>query len=77
MYENDDKYYIRLELPGFDKQDVKLSIEDRLLSIKAEYKEEGKEASIQRSLLVPESVEADKVSASLKNGLLTVTLPKN
>lgn len=77
MYENEDNYYLRFELPGFDKQDVNLSIEGYLLSIKAEHKEKDKEASVQRSLLVPDSAEADKVSASLKNGLLTVTLPKS
>jgi len=62
MYENDDNYYLRFELPGFDKKDVSLSIEDHLLSISAESKEKDNEASVQRSLLIPEGVEADKVS---------------
>jgi len=79
LYEDNDNYYARVELPGVKKKEVDVSLDERLLTIGYERKSEGDSAeslSGHRSLTVPEGVDADKVSAKLEDGVLTVTLPK-
>ncbi len=77
------------ELPGLDKKDVQVSLKDNILTIKGEKKssDEKKEknyyrversfGSFERSIRVPEEVSVDKIKASFKNGVLSVTLPKS
>jgi HSP20 family protein len=87
--ERENEYEITAELPGLDENNVEVKFADGLLTIKGE-KREGKEekkkdyylserrfGSFQRSFQVPEGVDADKIVASFKNGVLTVTLPKS
>jgi HSP20 family protein len=81
-------YEITAELPGMDESNVDVKFADGTLTIKGEKKEEKEEkkkdhhlserryGSFQRSFAVPDSVEADKIEAQFKNGVLTVTLPK-
>jgi len=81
-------YEITAELPGIDEKNVEVKYADGILTIKGEKKDEKEEkkenyylsernyGSFQRSFRVPDGVEADKVEASFKNGVLTVTLPK-
>jgi len=80
VYEDADNFYARFEVPGVKKEDVKLELTNGLLTVtvdKREATEKGEQSqSITRSLSVPESVAADKVSAKQENGVLTVTLPK-
>ncbi len=79
LYEDEDNYYARVELPGVKKKEVGVSLDERLLTIGYERKsdqEGGESVSGHRSLTVPEGVDADKVSAKLEDGVLTVTLPK-
>lgn len=80
LYEDDENYYTRVELPGAKRGDVKVELENAVLTIAYEHKPggEGEEESVvyNRSLSVPEGVDAGKVSASLKDGVLTVTLPR-
>jgi HSP20 family protein len=69
------------ELPGFDRKDVSVELENEVLTITATRKPadkegEGREESFSRSITVDKSVLADKVTAKLENGLLRVTLPK-
>jgi HSP20 family protein len=81
LYEDDDHYYTRVELPGAKRKDVKVELQDSVLTITYEHKAEGEEESegvaYKRSLSVPEGVDGTKVSAALKNGILTVTLPRS
>ena len=86
--ENDKAYEITAELPGMDEKDVELKVADGMLTIKGEKTEEKQEkkkdyfvserhfGSFQRSFRVPNAVDADKIDAHFKNGVLTVTLPK-
>ncbi len=86
--ETEKGYEITAELPGIDEKNVEVKYADHTLTIKGEKKEEKKEkkenyylsersyGSFQRSFRVPEGVDADKVEAAFKNGVLTVTLPK-
>jgi HSP20 family protein len=87
--EKDKEYEITAELPGLDESNVEVKFADGLLTIKGEKREEKEEkkkdfylserrfGSFQRSFQVPEGVYADKIVASFKDGVLTVTLPKS
>lgn len=89
VMETDMDFQIRAELPGVEKKDVKLSVEDRVLLISGhrdqEKEEKGKRyhrverayGRFARSFTVPDSVDGEKVTAELKNGMLTVRLPKS
>jgi HSP20 family protein len=81
-------YEITAELPGLDEKNIEVKLADGTLTIKGEKKDEREEkkkdyylserhyGSFQRSFAVPEGVDAEKIEANFKNGVLTVTLPK-
>jgi len=89
IVEKDSHYEVTAELPGLDAKNIELQLSDGVLTIKGEKKEEKEEktkdryvserryGSFRRSLQVPSSVDADKIEASYKSGVLTVTLPKS
>ena len=68
-------------MPGAKRKDVKVELEDSTLTISYEHKTEDEDESeavtYKRSLSVPEGVDGTKVSAALKDGILTVTLPRS
>ena len=80
---------VKAELPGMDAKDVDLSIEKGTLVIRGEKKQESEEkdenyhrversyGSFHRSIPLPCKCDPDKVKAKYKNGVLTVTLPKD
>ncbi|HLK84484.1 MAG TPA: Hsp20/alpha crystallin family protein [Xanthobacteraceae bacterium] len=86
--ESDKAYEITADLPGMSEKDIEVKLAPGGLTIKGEKREEKEEkkkdyylherrfGAFQRSFRVPEGVEADKIEASFKNGVLTVTLPK-
>jgi HSP20 family protein len=86
--ESDKAYEITADLPGISEKDIEVKLAPGGLIIKGEKREESEEkkkdyylherhfGSFQRSFRVPEGVEADKIEASFKDGVLTVTLPK-
>ena len=82
LYEDKDNTYVRAELPGVNRSDINVEMVEDYLTITALRKTpatEGKgeeSASFSRSISIPEAVQADKVSATYENGVLTVTLPK-
>ena len=81
-------YEITAELPGMDESNIDVKFADGTLTIKGEKRDEKEEkkkeyclserryGSFQRSFGVPDGVDADKIEANFKNGVLTVTLPK-
>jgi len=87
---SDDKnYHISLETPGLTEKDINLDIRQGVLTIRGEKKEEKEETkdrhyyriehtygSFQRVLTLPEDVDQDGISASLKNGILEISLPR-
>jgi HSP20 family protein len=81
IHEDKDNYLARFEMPGVKKEDVKIELNDRLLTVSAEKKEKNGDAessySYSRSVSVPDSVKADAISAKLEDGILVVTLPKS
>jgi HSP20 family protein len=86
--ENKDNFTVRVELPGFKREDIQVSLQDGVLTISGERKEEkvgeGTEVHRQeryygkfaRALTLPTAVAADKVKAAYKDGVLTIILPK-
>jgi len=84
----DKEYKITVEIPGVDENDVKLEIVNDTLTISGEKKQEKEEkeknyyrmersyGSFQRVLSLPEDADQDKVNASFKKGVLTVTMPR-
>ena len=87
--EDDKEFVVKAELPEVKKEDVKVKVEDDVLTIrgerKAEKEEKGKKyhriersyGSFERSFTLPETADASKVSSEFKDGVLTVHLPKN
>jgi len=88
MFEKEDKYVIKAELPGMKKEEIDISVIGDTLTIKGERKAETevKEedyyccersyGSFFRSIALPSTVDADKIKASYEEGVLEVTLPK-
>jgi HSP20 family protein len=87
LYQNNDNIVAVVELPGLRKEDIEISLHDGTLTIGGERKEEtgnGDSATrterftgkFRRSVTLPTRVDANKVNASYKDGILTVTLPK-
>jgi HSP20 family protein len=86
--ETEKAYEIAAELPGMDEKNVEVKYANGTLTIKGEKKDDKEEqkenyylsernyGSFLRAFRVPEGVHADKIEASFKNGILTVTLPK-
>jgi len=80
-------YHVRVALPGVDPQDVQLNVQGNALSISAERKEsrESKDVnylrreftygSLDRTLTLPQGVEADKITAEFTNGVLEISAP--
>ena len=89
VVETDKAYEITAELPGMDEKNLDVKIANGVLSIKGEKRDEKEEkqkdyylrersfGSFERAFQVPEGVDADKIEASFKKGVLTVTLPKS
>jgi len=78
LYEDKENTYVRAELPGVTREAISVEIVDCALSIQATRKAtsgEGTE-SFSRLVNIPDEVQADKVTASYVNGILTVTLPR-
>jgi HSP20 family protein len=89
MVEKDDAFEITAELPGLDEKNVEIKLSNGVLTIKGEKKDEKEErekeyylserryGSFQRTFRVPDAVEVEKIDASFRKGVLTVTLPKS
>ena len=87
LYQNNNNVVAAIELPGMRKEDIEISLHDGTLAISGERKSEpsnGEKAErteryvgkFRRSITLPTRVNANKVSATYRDGILTVTLPK-
>lgn len=76
LYEDKDNTYVRAELPGISREAINVEMVDGYLNISATRKDQDETFSLNRSVSIPEAVQADKVTATYENGVLTVTLPK-
>ncbi|MDQ7032524.1 MAG: Hsp20/alpha crystallin family protein [Desulfonauticus sp.] len=84
IYEDEDNLYVYSELPGLDINDVELTLTDGSLILKGErkseqgnyYRQERPTGIFQRIINLNIPIDADKIKAKMKNGLLEVILPK-
>jgi HSP20 family protein len=88
IIETDENFKLALAAPGFKREEFKIQVENDLLSISAEKKEEHTEknekynrreftfSSFKRSFTLPEFTDAEKVSAQYENGIMTLLIPK-
>src|ERR1700747_2317985 len=81
-----DQFIVVAELPGLKKEEIEISLHDKTLALSGERKREGSSeqgllterfyGKYQRSVALPTAVDPDKVTATYKDGLLQVVLPK-
>jgi HSP20 family protein len=86
--ETKDSLVVKVEVPGMEQKDIKISLQENLLTITGEKRQEKEEkderyhrversyGSFTRGVRLPVGVDGSKVVATFKNGLLTVNLPK-
>ncbi|MGQ9844211.1 MAG: Hsp20/alpha crystallin family protein [Spirochaetota bacterium] len=86
--EDEKSIHVKAEIPGIDEKDLTVTLEDNVLTISGEKKEERKEenkryvlaerrfGSFKRSIALPNEVKADSAKASFKNGVLTINFEK-
>lgn len=88
IVENEDELMLDVEIPGIDKKDIKIGVENGVLSISGEraFSNEVKEenchriersyGSFYRSFTLPTSVDSEKIDAGYKDGILKIRMPK-
>ncbi len=85
IYENDDEILLHVDMPGVDKKDVTVNIDNGQLVLSGLRKveatgsaqwEEFSDVAFERTFSVPQTIDMEKVGAELKNGVLYLHLPK-
>jgi HSP20 family protein len=86
--EDEKNYALDLAVPGIDKKDLKIDVNEDVLTISSENRNESDEnkngfrrkefsySAFSRSFYIPENVDRDKIDASYKDGVLSISLPK-
>jgi HSP20 family protein len=87
VHQNDDRIEITAELPGVKEEDIDLTVEDGVLTLRGEKKStqtdkergysERSYGTFERRLTLPSNVDEDACSADFRDGVLTITLPKS
>ena len=88
VFDAKEAVVLKAELPGMDPADIQIEVEDNVLTLKGErrfeeevdeeryYRVERRYGSFQRSLALPQGMQAAAISASYEDGVLTITVPK-
>jgi len=88
IVERENDYIVKLELPGVKKNELKITIENNLLIVSGEKKQEGETkdkehyrlersyGAFRRAFTLPTTIKGDMIEAAYEDGILTVTLPK-
>lgn len=87
VYETGDSLVFTMELPGFDKSEIEVTVNKGYLQVKGEHKAQEKEdrtyrqvqrwhGRFQRSFRLPRGLDRNKVAAELRNGVLSISIPK-
>jgi HSP20 family protein len=88
IIENKDGFELQMAVPGFQKKDVKISLEKNVLTITSEKEAEKQDEEVKftrrefvygtfsRSFTLPDTIDVENINADFKNGILKVTLPK-
>ena len=88
--EDDKSIQIKAEMPGMDEKDIQVSLDNNMLTISGEKKEEIEEkdkdkrvvfserkfGSFSRSIAIPEGIKTDEIKANFKKGILNINIPK-
>jgi HSP20 family protein len=81
LFDDKDNYYVRAELPGVKKNEIKLELDNAVLTLSGERKTKSGESeestSFTRSISVADDIRSDMVKGTFEDGVLTVTLPKS
>lgn len=85
VIETDDAFNVELMMPGFDKKEIKMEVEEKSLVIEAERKKseskyntvESHFGKFRKSYTLPDYIDVEKIDAKYKNGVLKITIPKN
>lgn len=73
----DESYYAEVEIPRFTKEDLSITLNDGILSIKGEINKDRVMRTVEKHYSVPRDAAPDKLEASLKHGVLRVSVPKS
>jgi len=88
LSETEDSYEVKAEVPGMNKDEIKISYHDNVLTLSGERKQEEKTdkknyhrierayGRFERSFRLPEEVKAEEIKAKYKNGVLSIEIPK-
>lgn len=88
VVERDDEFFVAVDLPGFEREDIEIKATNHTLRVRAEHEEsfdeerdqfvrhERRHESVDRSIRLPGEVDPESVTARMKNGVLSVTLPR-
>lgn len=89
IWEEDNKIFVKMPMPGLKKEDVKITVNGDILSVEGKSKEDKEEKDGKKYLLrssqsysysqrfsLPSTVESSKVEAKMEDGVLSITLPK-
>ncbi len=88
VFENEDHFVIKADLPGIDKKDITLDVKEGVLTLKGErhvdeevkkentYCRERVHGRFERAFKLPNHVDADKITADYKDGVLKIEIPK-
>lgn len=89
VLEGDNDYRIRLSIPGVKPEDVQVTVEQNVVTVSGELRQEEQQQGIRylhqehgtghftRSIALPSAVDADRTQAQFEHGVLTITLPKH
>lgn len=72
VQDNGDNYSLKVDVPGFEREEIEIDVVDNILNLKVKNAENSKGFVF----YVPKDIDKDQISASLKNGQLIITLPK-
>jgi HSP20 family protein len=87
--ETEKEYHIDLSVPGLNKEDLKVDVEDGVLTVSSEQEEEKKSeeknyhrrefsySSFKRTFTLPENADENKINAKYENGMLKLSIPKS
>ncbi len=88
IYEDADKYLIKMEVPGLSEKDVDIEVNGDVLTVQGEKKHgnevkkenyhriESYSGKFSRSFSIPKAVDSEKINAEMKNGILVIPIPK-
>ncbi|TVR86265.1 MAG: Hsp20/alpha crystallin family protein [Saprospirales bacterium] len=88
IVENEDNFMVEVAAPGLDKKDFNVTVDDDILTISAERKDESEDksgtftrrefnyTSFSRSFHLPETCNSEKINANYKDGMLILEIPK-